>query len=434
MADLVKDLTETVFDNYTTTLGESQDKVVVGNEKVVFAELSVDDKVVEYVEPTIRFTKWSEEESLTLSYPTPTGMTDKTLIDGEGLKLYGGAEDFYFNQYDDNTFKFGLILNEIPKNTQTWSFKLVGWENFDFFFQPPLKNVNEDGSTWEGGIQKKPLYYRPVEVNGSYAVYHKTKVNNQYKTGKFSHIFRPRLVDADNVFLGWVDLSINNGVYSLSISNIPQSIINSAKLPLRFNDTLGSTSAGASQSQDGASKFCQFTSGSAGTLTTGYLSVVSNGGFSANWKMALFTNSSNTPNTLVANSSGGFNWETDKGWGSFAVTGTISASTIYWIGFIADADGYFARWYYDTGSNLYGTTTGTYADFPPATAGSYTGGSAKIISAYYDYTPSAGGAVPIYTKEILSSLPATAANLSTEFTEQEYTNVLTDDGSYVELS
>ena len=246
---LIRDTKEKVFENFKTILGESSDEIIIGNEKVTYAEILPNSTIKEYVEPTLTLTKWNKEETLSIIYPDQC-FSNKTLVDGE-VRMSNGKEGFYFRQADQDTLKFGLILNEIPQNTQTWIFKLKGWENFDFFYQPPLKNVNLDGSTWEGKLLDGiyPENYRPADVVGSYAVFHKNKVNNQYKTGKLCHIYRPRLIDADNNFLGWVDLIIKDGDYVLSINNIPQDVLDKAKLPIKFNDTCGVTSDGGSEVQ-----------------------------------------------------------------------------------------------------------------------------------------------------------------------------------------
>ena len=85
MADLLKDI---LTNTYKTTLGTDEVIVCPSSEKVTYAEILPDLSIKEYVEPTICFTKWAKEESLTLSYPD-TQFSDKTLVDGE-LQLSAG--------------------------------------------------------------------------------------------------------------------------------------------------------------------------------------------------------------------------------------------------------------------------------------------------------------------------------------------------------
>ena len=484
MADLVKDLTETVFDNYTTTLGESQDKVVVGNEKVVFAELSVDDKVVEYVEPTIRFTKWLEEESLTLSYPTPTGMTDKTLIDGEGVRLYGGAEDFYFKQYDDNTFKFGLVLNSIPDKSKVvsidgvekyqWVFQLLGADRLVQIKRPPLIKDNGNGTKTfdsfggEGEHENSQKFYRTVSTT-------ETIYNQETTVTRLEHGFsflRPRFIDAkENVI--WADLEIQGTNY---IVTVDKKWIDEAVYPIKANDTV--------TYQEGTDSYtgCLDTMGqeyrpntNLGTLATMQatwwadtdrsntfikwdLSALAGSTVSA-VSIALLQNSGSPGNTvsvyrLLRNwvvgqatwniYSTGNSWSTAGGaYNDADRSSTLSVSLATdngtgtwqtWLTtaqLVTDVQNFIDGTYSNYGWVFTCNDVGDFHEHTFASSEDTTAAERPKIT--ITYTPSAGGAVPIYTKEILASLPANAANLATEFTEQEYTNVLTDDGSYVVL-
>jgi len=75
-------------------------------------------------------------------------------------------------------------------------------ENITLFYQPPLTEEfkQEDCEIWtETYVKTKngEESWRPENVVGSYAVYHRSKKNNGYKNGKICHIFRPKLTDAD---------------------------------------------------------------------------------------------------------------------------------------------------------------------------------------------------------------------------------------------
>lgn len=222
---------------YKTSIGVEADDVIIGD------KISVDFK------PQVTFTKWKDkkgdpENSLTIKVPAGLiASNTPTLVNGK-VEVKDSKTGFYFNPDPDNVenFKFGLLLFEKP-TTNTWSFQLEGWEEFDFFEQPPLANTEPDGSTWEdnGHGRRK----RPADVNGSYAVYHKTKANHiigqtNYRTGKFCHIYRPKFIDANGNWV-WADLHIENGIYTVTV---PQSFLDTAATPIKANDTFGNTGVG----------------------------------------------------------------------------------------------------------------------------------------------------------------------------------------------
>src|SRR3990170_7564956 len=73
--------------------------------------------------------------------------------------------------------------------------------NLRAFYQPPLTEefAQADCEIWtETHVKTKDgrECWRPENVVGSYAVYHISKRDGQYKTGKLFHIYRPQLTDA----------------------------------------------------------------------------------------------------------------------------------------------------------------------------------------------------------------------------------------------
>ena len=79
--------------------------------------------------------------------------------------------------FGDGGFKVDILLDEKP-DTNVFCYAIQGAENYDFFYQPPLteQEIAEGAS-------------RPPEIDGSYAVYHKTLKNYQigkenYATGR----------------------------------------------------------------------------------------------------------------------------------------------------------------------------------------------------------------------------------------------------------
>lgn len=137
----------------------------------------------------------------------------------------------------DGGFKIDVILNEKP-STNRFCYQIEGAENYDFFYQPPLteQEIAEGAS-------------RPPEIEGSYAVYHKTLKNHvigqeNYATGKVMHIPRPQVWEMANeeATKQWADLSYENGQLCVTA---PQDFLDTATYPVRIDPTFGYTTVGA---------------------------------------------------------------------------------------------------------------------------------------------------------------------------------------------
>jgi len=134
-------------------------------------------------------------------------------------------------------YKFIWYLNEKPATNKV-EFSL-NTKGLDFFYQPPLTQKEID----EGCV-------RPENVVGSYAVYHQTKgrmndINGKdYKVGKFGHIYRPKIIDAEGKEIwGILNIDAEKGIYSVEI---PQDFLDTATYPIKSNDTFGYTTFGGS--------------------------------------------------------------------------------------------------------------------------------------------------------------------------------------------
>src|SRR3972149_5971524 len=114
-------------------------------------------------------------------------------------------------QHENGGLEFEIILKAKPQqNTLTFSIQAQG---FKFYYQPPLtQEFNPAGcielSETYARLKNGKEYLRPENVVGSYAVYHDSKRDNQYKTGKAFHIYRPKLTDADSK-TAWATLNVD---------------------------------------------------------------------------------------------------------------------------------------------------------------------------------------------------------------------------------
>jgi len=99
---------------------------------------------------------------------------------------------------------------------------------------------------------KKYQTYYPFESMKSLAIYHNKKQNNEYKTGKVAHIYRPMAWDSTGHKV-WCDFKETEGLkdgdeYDLGQGLtvvVPQDFLNQANYPVTVDPTFGYTTAGA---------------------------------------------------------------------------------------------------------------------------------------------------------------------------------------------
>jgi len=388
---------------YCTTLGSDNDEVIIG-----------DPNSPDTFKPEIKFQKWKipqtgeYENSLTIKplFDIPNALTT---LSGNKIEYKGDKIGWYANPDPDNSdnLKFGLILYEKPA-TNVFTFVLEGWEEFDFFYQPPLKNLNPDGSTWEDNGHGGKLY-QPANVVGSYAIYHKNKRDHllgqtNYGCGKFGHFYNILFTDA----IGKTERvypDIKDGLY---IVNPSWDFLNSAIYPVKANDTFGETGLGTSDDSGNKNVFMAWKSNSnpssSGTLTAMTSAMYSTDG-GAYGKMALYAHvatGNGYPGNLIANSATGAILASrttpptsDTATWLTGATGSASivSGTQYWHCSNTEGDTMHFMLDDNTGNSYeWGGAGDYYTDFPDATAPDVT---VKYrdhrYSIYATYTP-AGGA------------------------------------------
>ena len=141
---------------------------------------------------------------------------------------------------NDIGFKIDLVISEIPE-TNVFNFQISNHENFRFHYQPPLNIKFKNRSCTETECVN---YHRPEHVVGSYAVYHLTNKNSQYKTGKAFHIYRPLVFDSKGEKT-WGTLSFKEGVLSVIVS---EDWLSKASYPVTIDPEFGYTEVGGSTS------------------------------------------------------------------------------------------------------------------------------------------------------------------------------------------
>lgn len=256
----------------------------------------------------------------------------------------------------ENEFDIDFTLDSKP-DTNVFTYKIEGAGEFDFFYQPALTQQEID----EGAE-------RPENVEGSYAVYHKTKADHRigqtnYATGKAFHIFRPKAIDANGAEV-WAELSYADGVLGVTV---PQKFLDDAAYPVKVDPTFGYTTQGGSTRTRTANGMngTRFTSSADITEADSISLYAAFESSAGNVKMTitdvsrvLITNGV-APAVAVNGTVNVKSWRTS----TYSSKPSITASTDYWLGYVPDVqigvayDAGTSNYQYNDNSNSYATPT-----------------------------------------------------------------------------
>lgn len=285
-----------------------KDKIGIDND-----DFYIGNVVAEKYEADLKLERWNGENSLAIAYENFNVDTPKE-IDGE-IILEKEDESFYFKKHSDKEIKFGLILKKKPiKNS--WQFKLTWWEDFNFFYQPFLTEADK-------AIGRKASR---DDLEGSYSIRHKTKRDHvegetNYRIGKFGHFYRPKFIDSDGEWV-WANLNITEGIYTVTC---PQSFLDTAKYPVKANDTFGNEDVGGfSRPCDNVLYGSGYACGGSGT-TSKMTAYVVDTGITGNHlsKCAIYLTNGNK----VAESDEENDVSSTPGWHDYTIETSVSAQT-----------------------------------------------------------------------------------------------------------
>ncbi|GAG95715.1 unnamed protein product, partial [marine sediment metagenome] len=209
-----------------------------------FTDSGIDSLKVETIstDSSVKMWRWDNESFLGVNYIGGETNAKINLIDGVLSQQYSTYE---VNRYvlpelgDNGGFEYEVVLKIIPaSNVLSFS---IDMDNLDFYYQPPLNEVETPPPG--GGVNATHVWddngtiitHRPIDVVGSYAIYHDSKRDNKFKTGKAFHIYRPLLIDAEGNE-AWADLNIEDGVLTITC---PPEFLDSAKYPVIVDPLFG---------------------------------------------------------------------------------------------------------------------------------------------------------------------------------------------------
>ncbi len=304
------------------------------------------------------------------------------------------------------------LLEKPTSNVVTLNIESQGLK---FYYQPPLTAEYSDGwsdefqdtikvtETQVVGSKGQVYVYRPENVVGSYAVYHESKRDNKYKTGKAFHIYRPRIEDADGKWV-WGELNIDPKAGTFTVT-IPQAFLDTAKYPIRHASgaTFGYTTKGGGYSVTFYNDYIRGavdTPSESGTGDSVVVYLRAYGSTASKVKCAVYRVSDSA---LLGYTE---QWTVTSGWDDWKTLNFTSVPDISTVPLIpvAWADGWVYG-YYDSGSEGDGKyDRESYGAWPnPASFTDFT----SIPSVYCEYTPDAIIVTPVAATFVSASTDPT---------------------------
>jgi hypothetical protein len=269
---------------------------------------------------------------------------------------------------EDGGFEYEMILKSKPKINK---FNLeIETNNLEFYYQPALTQQE---------IEEKTK--RPENVVGSYAVYHSSLKNGEYKTGKAFHIYRPKITDNTGDWI-WGELNITDNILSITID---KKWLDNASYPVIIDPTFGYETAGASQKFLLGQMYCSVFSSPSGGSVSQMAAYLSRGEviIGAQTRTAIYNHSDSS---LVSNGSSilrTINYRADWFYFTFS-TNPIIVTSDYVLCTLAEYQELLGYINYDSGSTNQGHYVSSTGYDPPNPA-SFTHDNNKY-SIYATYT------------------------------------------------
>lgn len=375
--------------------------------------------------PQAKVMRWDNEVNLSVRRQKPQAvgkaLSRAPVADVQGDHVTYDDDDETVHIYErpevgeDGGLEIELHLKHKP-DTNRFDFS-IQTKGLNFYYQPALTEEEI-----EEGVE------RPDNVVGSYAVYHATNRDNriggkEYKTGKFCHIYRPHITDADgNETWGELELDEQSGLLTVVV---PQAFLGKAVYPVVVDPTFGYTSVGASNV--GTSWYVcsgKFSPEFNGTVSTFHTYTSNNSSNTYTLDNAIYLDDGSIiPSVLLAESSQvTIPGSAGAAWFETNISLEIFSSWGYWL--CRWSNSFNVIYYYDDTTDNQYNKNDTYPNWPdPIT----TGGNShqRTPSVYATYT--ASGEPPTVTTQAVSSIGETTATGSGNVTDDDG-NTITERG------
>jgi len=217
-------------------------------------EVELGDEKQPDFKPQAKIKRWKNEVNFSLrrkkNWKNPNVRTE-SIETGAKVKVQDEDEELHMYELDgfeDGGLEVETILKQKPKgkNANQIEFTLET-KGLEFFYQPEITDEQAQEQMRENDertLEEIKRDIRPENVVGSYAVYHESKANNEYKTGKAFHIYRPHITGADgNETWGEIDIDEESGLLTVTV---PQRFLDKAVYPVVVDPTFGYTTIGGS--------------------------------------------------------------------------------------------------------------------------------------------------------------------------------------------
>lgn len=362
-----------------------------------------DDLTTNKFKPEALLSRWNEEATFKITLPDIDYKNINELFLDDKIELDAGS--LIFRTYYKEVTIVGCPQMNVPDRTdQSLEFEIQ-------FNNKPLNNYIELDIDFPDGLEfykqttpagYHPNYsntdppdeiYVPDEVENSYAVYW-NKRNNKYRTGKFCHIYRPKLTDAKQNSI-WADIDINPQTKKMWIT-WDVDWMKSAVLPIVLDPTIGDT-----DESGGSTSVCSDyvwalelgTMSENGTVSTIHMYNAASSSIVGKLVAYEDTDADDEPEALVDYTveidCSGTGWISDNGTqGGSLTSGRIEYAGCWW------EDG--GSYQYDAvgGYTAHIDTTGYSDTTPPNPYGRLTGFNNRRASCYIDYTTGVAGNAP----------------------------------------
>jgi len=365
-------------------------------------DLKTEDRFV----PAVRLARWpgDDEAWFAVELPAEAGTLarDGSVIEHET----GGVKSrFWLIDADPSTPEFEgggleweIVLASPPSGPLVLSLES---RNCAFYYQPALDadpdvladpDVASATETEALDAKGTVIASRPVDIVGSYAVYHATRKHGIYRAGKIAHIRRPLIRAADGrTIYGTLQIDARAGTLAITV---PEKWAAEAAYPIVIDPTFGQTSLGGSttsiRDKVHAGKFTLTEDGDVDSL---WVAITAGAGFGI--IAAIYDDTGGTKQGSDADEVFQFG---SAGFLELPYTGggpSLTGSNDY---FLAASVGFnSASIYYDTTGGAGKEGSRSYDSTMPSSISSYSNNS-RIYSIYAEYTAAGGGgaAIPIF--------------------------------------